>query len=100
MDLNNVWMRRQDCHDLGFVLETLAVSGIGEEVLVDDFTGEEFVLDGGEAARDCAKSAAANLLADVVVVLQGVAHFPVIGRGFWFGWIGLSIVWKSVSLDL
>lgn len=80
-DGDDVGVRGEEGHDLGLVLEAGAVGGVvGEEGLVDDLACEEGVLGRGEAAVDGAEAAAAELLQEVVAVLQRIAHLSWVRR--------------------
>ncbi|BAT94929.1 hypothetical protein VIGAN_08158100 [Vigna angularis var. angularis] len=61
-DLKDVRVRREKGHEFWFVLETLAVGGIGEERLVDDLAGVGFVGERVETAEDGSEPSTTDLL--------------------------------------
>ncbi|CAL1374993.1 unnamed protein product [Linum trigynum] len=52
VDLEDVWVRREEEHDLGLLLEAVAVGLVGEHGFVDGLAGEEGFLRRREAPGD------------------------------------------------
>ena len=85
-DLKDVWVRREKSHEFWFVLETLAVGGIGEERLVDDLAGVGFVGERVETPEDGSESSTTDLLVYLVLRLQRFAHSSFF-RFFFFSFV-------------
>lgn len=73
-DLEDVGVRREEGHEFWFILEALAVRGIGEKRLVDDLAGVGFVGERMETPEDGSEPTTTDLLVYLVLRLQRFAH--------------------------
>ncbi|KAL6989089.1 hypothetical protein U1Q18_014840 [Sarracenia purpurea var. burkii] len=74
IDLEDIRMAVQELKDFGFLVEALAISGVGEESFVDGLASKGVVGDGGEAAVDDAESPPSDLFAQSVLAVQSFTH--------------------------
>lgn len=74
VDLDDVRVSSENMEDFRFFLEALTVSWVSEEALVDGFTGERVSGDGGVTAVDDPEATSADLLADLIIVVESFGH--------------------------
>jgi len=76
-DFENVGVGREEGHGLGLYFEAVAVGGVAEEAVVDDFESVELVGGGVEAAEDGAEFAATDFFQRFVLLFHESCFFLV-----------------------
>jgi len=83
-DFENVGVGREEGHGLGLHFEAVAVGGVGEEAVVDEFESVELVGGAVEAAEDGGEFASADFFQRLVLLFfEGcffLVHFLVCGN--------------------